>query len=82
MTPLRIFLTGGYGKTSRRIASLIYAEGGARLVLSSRAGHVEAPFEHECVRFDWHDEKTYSAPFEGGNVDRVYLVAPTAAPVS
>lgn len=77
--PLRILITGGWGTTARRLATILNAEETcSRLILTSRSGRVPAPFEHRCVRFDWFDEGTYDAIFQTdyGGIDRAYLVAP------
>jgi len=43
-------------------------------LVTSRSGKFPEPYEG--VRFDWLDESTYHAPFNGTGVDHVYLVAP------
>lgn len=75
---VRVLITGGWGTTARRLANLLHSEGNTSLILTSRSGRVPAPFEHQCVTFDWFEESTYGGVFGNayGGVDRVYLVAP------
>jgi ergot alkaloid biosynthesis protein len=74
-----ILLTGGTGKTGRRLASLLNPETHT-VRIASRSG--EASHGHDAVRFDWKDEATYRHALEG--VGAVYLVAPMdgATPLS
>lgn len=56
-----ILITGGTGKTGRRLAERL----GSQARVASR---------HSEVRFDWQDPSTWAAALEG--VEAVYLVAP------
>lgn len=95
---MAILLTGGTGKTSLRIASLLQ-NAKIPFLLASRRGPAAAPEGMPAVVFDWLDASTYQAPFEyeltaSGSasgeqkknkekITAVYLVAPPAAdPVS
>lgn len=72
----RILLTGGYGKTSSRIAQLLTEQG----YLVHRAGRstpkpgVKQAGEH--VSFDWFDEANHDDLLQ--DVHAVYLVAPAS----
>jgi len=70
---MKVLLTGGTGKTALRIAALLHSAEVPFLV-TSRSGKFPAPYEG--ILFDWLDESTYDAPFNGTGIDRVYLVAP------
>lgn len=73
---MTILLTGGNGKTGLKIASLLY-NAGIPILVASRSG--EAPAPYQAVKFDWLDESTYDACFEGTGVDKIYLVPPPVA---
>ncbi len=64
----RVLLTGGTGKTGRRIGERLRAAG-FEVVAGSRR-----PAGPGSVRFDWLDPSTHEAALAG--VERVYLVAP------
>lgn len=66
-----ILLTGGTGKTGRRLADRLRAGGLAPRVAT------RAPSGAGQVRFDWADPATFDGAFRG--TDTVYLVAPTGA---
>ena len=73
---MTILLTGGYGKTSSRLATLLKQDGFPVLV-ASRSGSV--PDGIESCRFDWFDESTYSNPFKAASdISALYIVAPRA----
>ncbi|NBJ13652.1 NAD(P)H-binding protein [Microvirga arsenatis] len=66
-----ILLTGGTGKTGRRIAAQLAGKGlKARIASPTGAG----PAGHQGVRFDWLDESTYADAVAG--ISAVYLLAP------
>ena len=67
-----ILVTGGTGKTGRRVADALRA-GGHRVRIAAR--QAEGP---DAVRFDWSDPDTYPAAFDG--VHAAYLVAPPGEP--
>ncbi|MFG3342275.1 NAD(P)H-binding protein [Glycomyces sp. NPDC048151] len=59
-----ILVTGATGKVGRRLTANL-----------SEAGHnVRAVSRSTAIRFDWHDESTWAAAFEG--VAAVYLIPP------
>ena len=71
---MTILLTGGYGKTSSRLATLLKQESFPVLV-ASRSGSV--PNDIKSCRFDWLDESTYPNPFEAASdISALYIVAP------
>ncbi|OJD29741.1 agroclavine dehydrogenase [Diplodia corticola] len=77
---MAIFLTGGAGKTSSRVASLLH-DAKIPFVLGSRRGASAAPAGMAAVKFDWLDDSTYKNPFEhafpnGETIKAIYLVAP------
>jgi ergot alkaloid biosynthesis protein len=66
-----ILLTGGTGKTGRRIAAQLADKGiGARI--ASPTG--EGAAGHQGVRFDWLDESTHADALAG--ISAIYLLAP------
>jgi ergot alkaloid biosynthesis protein len=66
-----ILITGGTGKTGRKIARQL-AEQGLAARAASRSGNNESG--QPGVRFDWADDATYDAALSG--IGAVYLVAP------
>ena len=71
---MTILLTGGKGKTSSRLATLLKQEGYPVLV-TSRSG--STPDGIKGCRFDWLDESTYANPFEAASdISALYIVAP------
>ncbi|PBK84982.1 NAD(P)-binding protein [Armillaria gallica] len=73
---MTILLTGGTGKTAMRIARLL-KEANQPVLLTSRKGVVPEPFKG--VKFDWYDPSTFeNALTAEPDIDRIYLVAPTA----
>lgn len=77
---MAIFLTGGTGKTSSRIATFLQH---ARIpfIIGSRRGASAASSGINAVKFDWNDESTFKSPFEhkfsnGESIKAIYLVAP------
>lgn len=68
MPRTEILVTGGTGKTGRRIVARLHEQN-----LAARVGtrHVQSPGE---VRFDWHDPASFDPALE--NVRAVYLVNP------
>ncbi|OMP83221.1 putative oxidoreductase yesF [Diplodia seriata] len=77
---MAIFLTGGAGKTSSRVASLLH-DANIPFVLGSRRGASAAPAGMKAIKFDWLDDSTYKNPFEhalsnGETINAIYLVAP------
>ena len=63
-----ILVTGGTGKTGRRVADALRAGGHPVRIAARRA---EGP---NAVRFDWSDRDTFAAAFD--SVRAAYLVAP------
>lgn len=61
-------ITGGTGKTGRRIAALLSATGRAVRPVARTAGV-------ETVRFDWTDQTTFDPALDG--VSAIYLLAPS-----
>ena len=77
---MAILLTGGTGKTSRRIADYLQ-DAKVPFLMTSRRGQAAAPVGMQAVKFDWLDSSTFEAPFEyqfpnGEKITAVYLVAP------
>ena len=71
---MTILLTGGNGKTSSRLATLLKQEG-FQVLVASRSGAVRDGIK--SCRFDWLDESTYSNPFEAASdISALYIVAP------
>ena len=71
---MTILLTGGNGKTSSRLATLLNQEGYPVLV-ASRSGS-KADGINGC-HFDWLDKSTYGNPFEAASdISALYIVAP------
>ena len=76
-------LTGGTGKTSKRLADLLL---GAKIpfLLASRKAESSAPSGMPAARFDWLDSETFEIPFKhpsltnekGSGISAVYLIAP------
>ncbi|MBL4725062.1 MAG: ergot alkaloid biosynthesis protein [Rhizobiaceae bacterium] len=64
-----ILVTGGTGKTGRRVAKRLRAKG-----LTPRIA-TRSPKDENEVRFQWQDPTTFDDAFRG--VQAVYLVAPT-----
>ena len=64
-----ILVTGGTGKTGRRVVERLRNRG-----LSPRIASRNPKLEH-TVRFDWKDHSTFEAALDG--VKAIYLVAPT-----
>jgi uncharacterized protein YbjT (DUF2867 family) len=65
----QILITGGTGKTGRRVAEVLRERGVEPLVASGSArGSGE-------IRFDWADSHTYDAALSG--VRAIYLLAPS-----
>ena len=76
---MTILLTGGIGKTSSRLATLLEQEGFPVLV-ASRSGSVADGIKG--CRFDWLDESTYANPFEAASdISALYIVAPRSLDV-
>ena len=70
-----ILLTGGTGKVSSRIATLLSANGNSTLI-ASRSG-TTAPLPHcRGVKFDWYDSATWPTAFSNATVTAAFLVAP------
>jgi ergot alkaloid biosynthesis protein len=64
---MRVLVTGGTGKTGKRVASRL-AAAGYEAVIASRSAH-------DGVMFDWADRATYAEAAR--NIDAAYLVAPS-----
>lgn len=67
-----VLVTGGTGKTGRRVAERLRARG-LEARVGSRSGS-PAPEPGAPVRFDWAERETWAAALEG--VGAAYLVAP------
>lgn len=83
---MAIFLTGGVGKTSSRVASRLQ-DAKIPFVLGSRRGASAAPAGMNAVKFDWLDDSTYQNAFEhkfhsGEAIKAIYLVAPDVEDVA
>lgn len=74
MTRTSILLTGGTGKTGKRIAKRL-SRGGLRARVASRRGGRVA--DHESSRFDWGEPEGYADALRG--IEAIYLVAPSDA---
>ena len=80
---MAIFLTGGTGKTSSRIAQLLQRTG-IPFLIGSRRGEAAAPDGMIAVKFDWLDASTFRNPFEhkfprDETISAMYLVPPEVA---
>ena len=64
-----ILVTGGTGKTGRRVAKRLHANG-----LTPRIA-TRSPKGEDAVRFQWQDPTTFDDAFRG--IQAIYLVAPT-----
>ncbi|AWH89268.1 ergot alkaloid biosynthesis protein [Limnobaculum parvum] len=71
MTDPTILITGGTGKTGRRIAAQL-KDAGHSCVIASRSG--SSIYGHQAVRFDWSNRLNHADVLLG--IDAVYLVAP------
>ena len=65
-------ITGGTGKTGRRIVPRL-VEKGAHFIVASRSGRMVDGYN--SVRFDWTDKSTFEAALN--QVTAIYLLAPT-----
>lgn len=65
-------ITGGTGKTGRRIVSRLAGKG-AKIIAASRSGGLVEGCR--SVRFDWMDESTFAGTLH--QVTTIYLLAPT-----
>jgi hypothetical protein len=74
---MAILLTGGTGKTSTRLASLL-RDANIPFLLTSRKGQASAPSGMQAAKFDWTDPSTYANPFSvlAENTTAIYLIAP------
>ena len=77
---MAVLLTGGTGKTSKHIISLLQ-ERKVSFLVASRSATDRAPRGIQAVNFDWLDSSTYDAPFKkalptGVDVNTIYLVTP------
>ncbi|KAF9263772.1 NAD(P)-binding protein [Marasmius fiardii PR-910] len=79
---MAILLTGGTGKTSSCLATLLH-DAKIQFLITSRRGQVAAPEGKSAVavKFDWTDRSTYENPFlhlfhGGEKITSIYLVAP------
>ncbi|CAD0110889.1 unnamed protein product [Aureobasidium uvarum] len=70
---MTILLTGGTGKTSLRLASLLHSAS-IPVLLTSRRGTSTTSFP--CVTFDWNDKTTWANPFTAAtDIKAVYLLS-------
>ena len=73
---MTVLVTGGNGKTSSRLATLLKQEN-IPVIVASRSG--SAADGVKSCRFDWNDESTYANPFEAASdISSLYIVAPQA----
>ncbi|KIW93558.1 uncharacterized protein Z519_06163 [Cladophialophora bantiana CBS 173.52] len=77
---MAILLTGGTGKTSIRVASLLQ-DAKVPFLLASRRGQAAAPEGMPAVKFDWLNPSSYDDPFkyrfpDQEKISAVYLVSP------
>jgi len=77
---MTILLTGGTGKTSKRLARLLQ-DANIPFILASRHADSAAPSGMPAVKFDWLDHKTFEAPFQfklpgGEKISAVYMMVP------
>jgi uncharacterized protein YbjT (DUF2867 family) len=80
---MAILLTGGLGKTSKRVANLLQ-EANIPFLLASRRGPDAAPPGMPAVKFDWLDKGTWSAPFNyefpiDEKIEAAYIMSPVVA---
>lgn len=68
-----VLVTGARGKTGREVATRLHNSGIGVRAGSSRAA-VAPPLTSDHVRFDWHDQSTWSGAAVG--VDAIYLMRP------
>ena len=64
---MRILVTGGTGKTGRRVAARLQANGHETVIASRQGG--------QGVAFDWSDSATFTQAAQ--DIDAAYLVAPS-----
>ena len=80
---MAILITGGTGKTSSELATLLQ-NANHPFLLTSRRGPAAAPEGMRAVEFDWNDEATHEAPFaeakDLGGISAVYIVPPEGPP--
>lgn len=77
---MAVLLTGGTGKTSKRVA-LFLQEANIPFLLASRRGEAVTPVGMPAVKFDWLDPSTFETPFKyqfpgGEKISAVYLISP------
>ncbi|KAL8819696.1 MAG: hypothetical protein Q9191_007675 [Dirinaria sp. TL-2023a] len=71
---MTILLTGGTGKTSSRVASVL-KEQGTPAIIASRSGKGLDDFPG--CKFDWYDNATYGNPFAlASDITAIYIVLP------
>lgn len=71
---MTILLTGGTGKTSLRLASLLQ-DANIPVLLTSRRGP-SATSLAPTIRFDWDDKATWTTPFSAAtDIKAVYLLS-------
>jgi len=71
---MTILLTGGTGKTSLRLASLLHSAS-IPVLLTSRRGP-SASSAYPTIRFDWNDSTTWSNAFStASDISAVYLLS-------
>lgn len=68
---MSILVTGGRGKTSSRLSTLLH-EASIPFVVASRSNDTSSPYKQ--VRFDWSDETTWGTTLESTQIRAVYLV--------
>lgn len=71
---MTILLTGGTGKTSLRLASLL-SNASVPVLLTSRRGP-SASSTHPTVQFNWTDDTTWNNPFTTSpDISAIYLLS-------
>ncbi|KAJ8521854.1 hypothetical protein ONZ45_g1528 [Pleurotus djamor] len=76
---MAILVTGGTGKTGKRLARLLHDAGHSVYITTRKPA--EVPSQYTGVLFEWTDETTRENPFQAAakaneHIDAVYLVGP------
>jgi festuclavine dehydrogenase len=74
---MTILLTGGTGKTSLHLASLLKSTSTPFLLASRSSQNAHPSYPH--VKFDWLDPLTFAHPFQHKQrITAIYLIAPNS----
>lgn len=76
MNQRNILITGGTGKTGKRIVERLKQQGYSYKITMRNAEAITAP--EKQVHFNWYDSSTFLPALH--NIERVYLVAPVGDP--